>query len=175
MRGIRRSWPSEERAGNPDWQVMARQALGLRRDQLDFEAWRKARDASEGEWGELDAILRSRGRSQKLELPGGRDRKSRSLYSPDGWSLLQSSGRSCVTATVEEREEALARIADEIRGLYALRAAQDADEVGAGRGAGRRAHHADRRSAGLERGSAGAAVRWGGGQVSARNFWRARG
>jgi hypothetical protein len=44
-----------ERAGTPDWRVMARRALGLRRDQLDFDAWRKARDAGEGEWGELDA------------------------------------------------------------------------------------------------------------------------
>jgi hypothetical protein len=34
---------------------MAKRALGLRRDELDFEAWRKARDAGEGEWGELDA------------------------------------------------------------------------------------------------------------------------
>jgi hypothetical protein len=32
--------------------VLARQALGLRRDQLDFDAWRKARDTNEGEWGE---------------------------------------------------------------------------------------------------------------------------
>jgi hypothetical protein len=45
----------QERAGTPDWQVMAKRALGLRRDELDFEAWRKARDAGEGEWGELDA------------------------------------------------------------------------------------------------------------------------
>jgi excinuclease UvrABC nuclease subunit len=39
-------------SGNPDWSVLARQALGLRRDQLDFDAWRKARDTNEGEWGE---------------------------------------------------------------------------------------------------------------------------
>ena len=45
----------QERAGTPDWQVMAKQVLDLRRDELDFEAWRKARDAGEGEWGELDA------------------------------------------------------------------------------------------------------------------------
>jgi hypothetical protein len=44
----------EERAETPDWQVMARRALGLRRDQLDFDAWRKARDVGGGEWGELD-------------------------------------------------------------------------------------------------------------------------
>jgi hypothetical protein len=44
----------QERAGTPDWQGMARRALGLGRDQLDYEAWRKARDAGEGEWGELD-------------------------------------------------------------------------------------------------------------------------
>ena len=42
----------QERAGTPDWQEMARRALGLRRDQLDFDAWRKARDVGEGEWGE---------------------------------------------------------------------------------------------------------------------------
>src|SRR5215204_3236785 len=47
----------QERAGTPDWQVMAKRALGLRRDELDFEAWRKARDAGEGEWGELDATF----------------------------------------------------------------------------------------------------------------------
>ena len=39
-------------SGNPDWDVLARQALGLRRDQLDFDAWRKARDTNEGDWGE---------------------------------------------------------------------------------------------------------------------------
>jgi hypothetical protein len=44
-----------ERAGTPDWQVMARRALGLRRDQLDFDAWRKARDVGEGAWGELES------------------------------------------------------------------------------------------------------------------------
>jgi DNA polymerase-3 subunit epsilon len=45
-----------ERTGTPDWQVMAGRALGLRRDQLDFDAWRKARDGGEGEWGELDGV-----------------------------------------------------------------------------------------------------------------------
>jgi DNA polymerase-3 subunit epsilon len=44
----------QERAETPDWQELAKRALGLRRDQLDYEAWRKARDAGEGEWGELD-------------------------------------------------------------------------------------------------------------------------
>jgi DNA polymerase III epsilon subunit family exonuclease len=44
----------EERAGTHDWQVMARRALGLRRDQLDFDAWRKVCDVGEGEWDELD-------------------------------------------------------------------------------------------------------------------------
>jgi DNA polymerase-3 subunit epsilon len=39
-------------SGNPGWEQLARQALVLRRDQLDFDAWRKARDAGEGEWGE---------------------------------------------------------------------------------------------------------------------------
>ena len=41
-----------ERAGTPDWQEMSRRTLRLRRDQLDFDAWRKARDVGEGEWGE---------------------------------------------------------------------------------------------------------------------------
>jgi len=36
----------------PDWQSLAERALGLRRDQLDFDAWQKARNAGEGEWGE---------------------------------------------------------------------------------------------------------------------------
>ena len=44
----------QERAGNPDWQALSERVLGLRPDQLDYEAWRKARDAGEGEWGELD-------------------------------------------------------------------------------------------------------------------------
>jgi hypothetical protein len=45
----------QERSGTPDWRVMASRALDLRRDQLDFDAWRKARDVGEGEWGELDS------------------------------------------------------------------------------------------------------------------------
>jgi DNA polymerase III subunit epsilon len=45
----------QDRAENPDWHVLAKQVLGLRHDQLDFEGWRKARDAGEAEWGELDA------------------------------------------------------------------------------------------------------------------------
>jgi DNA polymerase III subunit epsilon len=44
----------QERNGTPDWPAMARRALGLRRDQLDFDAWRKSRDVGDGEWGELD-------------------------------------------------------------------------------------------------------------------------
>jgi hypothetical protein len=36
---------------------MAKRALGLRRDELDFEAWRKARDAGEGEWSGLDSTF----------------------------------------------------------------------------------------------------------------------
>jgi DNA polymerase III epsilon subunit family exonuclease len=44
----------EERTGIPDWQVMASRALGLHRDQLDFDGWRKARDVGEGEWDEID-------------------------------------------------------------------------------------------------------------------------
>jgi len=34
---------------------MARRALGLRQDELDFDAWRKARDVGEVEWVELDS------------------------------------------------------------------------------------------------------------------------
>jgi hypothetical protein len=45
----------QERAGTPDWRVIASRALGLRRDQLDYDAWRKAREEGEGEWGELDS------------------------------------------------------------------------------------------------------------------------
>jgi DNA polymerase III subunit epsilon len=45
----------QERSGTPNWRVMASRALDLRRDQLDFDAWRKARDVGEGEWGELDS------------------------------------------------------------------------------------------------------------------------
>jgi excinuclease UvrABC nuclease subunit len=54
----------QDRAGSPDWHVLAKHVLGLRRDQLDYEAWRKARDAGEGEWGELDgtaAVLAAAG------------------------------------------------------------------------------------------------------------------
>jgi hypothetical protein len=54
----------QDRAGNPNWHVLANHVLGLRRDQLDYEAWRKARDAGEGEWGELDgraAVLAAAG------------------------------------------------------------------------------------------------------------------
>ena len=54
----------QDRAGSPDWCVLAKHVLGLRRDQLDYEAWRKARDAGEGEWGELDgtaAVLAAAG------------------------------------------------------------------------------------------------------------------
>lgn len=47
-----------ERDSNPDWQVMAERAAGLRRDQLDFDAWRKAREAGESEWGEADVVVR---------------------------------------------------------------------------------------------------------------------
>jgi len=42
-------------SGVPDWDTLARQALVLRRDQLDFDAWRKARDAGEGEWSESES------------------------------------------------------------------------------------------------------------------------
>ena len=42
-----------DRSVDPDWKQLAERALGLRGDQLDFDAWRKARDAGEGEWGEI--------------------------------------------------------------------------------------------------------------------------
>jgi len=45
----------QERTGTPDWQDLGKQALSLRQDQLDYEGWRKARDAGEAEWGEMDA------------------------------------------------------------------------------------------------------------------------
>jgi len=45
----------QERAETPDWRVIASRALGLRRDQLDYDAWRKAREEGEGDWGELDS------------------------------------------------------------------------------------------------------------------------
>ena len=43
----------QERGGTPDWQEIARRVLSLRRDQLDFDVWRTARDV-DGEWGESD-------------------------------------------------------------------------------------------------------------------------
>lgn len=39
----------------PDWASLAEQVLTLRPEQLDFDAWRKARDAGEGDWGESEA------------------------------------------------------------------------------------------------------------------------
>jgi hypothetical protein len=45
----------QERAGNPDWQALAKRVLGLRPEQLDYEAWRKARDAGEAGWGEWNS------------------------------------------------------------------------------------------------------------------------
>jgi excinuclease UvrABC nuclease subunit len=38
----------------PDWRLLAGRALSLRREQLDFDAWRKARDAGDGGWGEFE-------------------------------------------------------------------------------------------------------------------------
>lgn len=46
-----------DRASEPDWLALAEIALGLRRDQLDFDAWRKARDAGESEWGVEESAL----------------------------------------------------------------------------------------------------------------------
>ena len=45
----------QERTETPDWQDLGKRALSLRQDQLDYEGWRKARDAGEAEWGEMDA------------------------------------------------------------------------------------------------------------------------
>jgi len=37
----------EEQTSHPDWHCLARQVVGLRRDQLDFDAWLKSRDLDE--------------------------------------------------------------------------------------------------------------------------------
>ncbi len=42
---------------DPDWDDVARRVLALRKDQLDFDAWRKARDGGESDWEELAAIV----------------------------------------------------------------------------------------------------------------------
>ncbi|MBA3450120.1 MAG: GIY-YIG nuclease family protein [Chloroflexia bacterium] len=44
------------RDARPDWQRLAEQVIGLRRDQLDFDAWRKARDLGEIVWGDIDSV-----------------------------------------------------------------------------------------------------------------------
>ncbi len=43
--------PLGERDRVPDWEDIAKRVLGLRREELDVDAWRKARDAGESEWG----------------------------------------------------------------------------------------------------------------------------
>jgi DNA polymerase III epsilon subunit len=43
--------PLGDRAIAPDWRDIAGRVLRLRREELDFDAWRKARDAGESEWG----------------------------------------------------------------------------------------------------------------------------
>jgi DNA polymerase III subunit epsilon len=52
-------------SAGPNWQLLAQRALGLRQDELDFDAWRKARDAGAGEWGEVesDAVIAASGDS----------------------------------------------------------------------------------------------------------------
>ena len=44
--------PLGDRAAAPNWDLLSERALGLRREQLDFDAWRKTRDAGEVDWGE---------------------------------------------------------------------------------------------------------------------------
>ena len=57
--------PLGDRSTAPDWQSLSRRALGLRPDQLDFDAWRKARDSGDGEWGEVESehVIAARGNS----------------------------------------------------------------------------------------------------------------
>ena len=42
---------------DPDWAAVAHRALALRRDQLDFDSWRKARDGGESNWEDLAALV----------------------------------------------------------------------------------------------------------------------
>ena len=49
--------PLGHRDNDPDWRTIAERVLGLRRDELDFDAWRKAREAGESDWPEAVATL----------------------------------------------------------------------------------------------------------------------
>ena len=66
---------------------MASRALGLRRDQLDYDAWRKAREVGEGEWGELDGAASVAVIAETLSRHVCREQGNRSLYSPDAWMI----------------------------------------------------------------------------------------
>ena len=57
--------PLGDRSAGPDWRLLAQRALGLRPDQLDFDTWRKARDAGDEEWSEVEseAVIPARGDS----------------------------------------------------------------------------------------------------------------
>jgi excinuclease UvrABC nuclease subunit len=46
---------------DPNWREIAEQALGLGRDKLDFDAWRKARDAGEADWDDAALVLEASG------------------------------------------------------------------------------------------------------------------
>ena len=92
MRGIRRLCRSMRTPGILTGDVLARQALGLRRDQLDFDAWRKARDTNEGEWGESVSTSAIAFVAERREPRLPQDRTSRSLYSPGAWLVALSSG-----------------------------------------------------------------------------------
>ncbi|MBW3632431.1 MAG: hypothetical protein KY456_05310, partial [Chloroflexi bacterium] len=54
-----------DRTAGPDWRLLAQGALALRPDDLDFDAWRKARDAGDSGWGEIEseAVMAARGDS----------------------------------------------------------------------------------------------------------------
>lgn len=48
--------PIDRFAEVQDWHAVAARALGLRREQLDFDAWRKARDAGDSGWDESPGL-----------------------------------------------------------------------------------------------------------------------
>jgi DNA polymerase III epsilon subunit family exonuclease len=47
--------PLGDRTAGPDWRDIGDRVLGLRRDELEFDAWLKARDAADSEWAEAEA------------------------------------------------------------------------------------------------------------------------
>jgi DNA polymerase III epsilon subunit family exonuclease len=44
-------------AADPDWQGIAERILALRREELDFDAWRAVRDRGEGEWSSTNGAV----------------------------------------------------------------------------------------------------------------------